>query len=155
MKLELELQNASTSADIPAVGVLTRWVRAALEGRREPAELVIRVVDEDEIAALNRSYRSKDGPTNVLSFPFEAPPPVESELIGDLVICAPVVACEAAEQGKTMQAHWAHMVVHGVLHLLGHDHASATEAAAMEDREREILAGLGYRDPYSKQPAEA
>ncbi len=112
-------------------------------------ELVIRVVDEAESSALNRDYRGRDRPTNVLSFPFEAPPPIESYLIGDLVICAPVVAREALAQGKAAKAHWAHMVVHGVLHLLGFDHPSDAEAESMEALEREIQGGLGYPDPYA------
>ena len=151
MKLELELQKVSAAADIPTDADFSRWARAALAGRRERAELVIRVVDEEEITVLNRDYRDRDRPTNVLSFPFEAPPAVESDLIGDLVICAPVVAREALDQGKAARAHWAHMVVHGVLHLLGYDHLSEAEADAMEALEREILGGLGYPDPYAIQ----
>jgi probable rRNA maturation factor len=149
MKLELEIQKVSVCQDVPAEVDFSLWARAALEGRRERAELVIRLVDEDEIAALNRDYRGKDGPTNVLSFPFEAPPPVQSDLIGDLVICAPIVAREAAQQGKVLRGHWAHIVVHGVLHLLGYDHLSKAEAEIMEGVEIEILAGLGYSDPYA------
>lgn len=148
MILDLEIQKMSAVEEIPVDEDLSLWARAALEGRRERAELVIRVVDEDEIAALNRDYRGKDGPTNVLSFPFEAPPPVESGLIGDLVICAPIVAREAVRQGKTLASHWAHMVVHGVLHLLGYDHLNDTDAEEMEGVEIEILTGLGYPDPY-------
>jgi len=149
MKLELELQRVATADAVPSAADFDRWARAALAGQRQQAELVIRVVDAEESAELNRDYRGKEGPTNVLSFPFEAPPPVESDLIGDLVICAPVVAREALEQGKSTAAHWAHMVVHGVLHLLGYDHVDEAEAATMEALEREILDRLGYGDPYA------
>jgi probable rRNA maturation factor len=149
LKLELELQRVSSADGIPTDADFSRWAQAALAGQRQRAELVIRVVDEEEITVLNRDYRYRDRPTNVLSFPFEAPPPVESDLIGDLVICAPVVAREALDQGKAAWAHWAHMVVHGVLHLLGYDHLSEAEAEAMEALEREILGGLGYPDPYA------
>ncbi len=129
---------------------IRRWVQAALaaEGRDGDAELTVRIVGEDEITELNRRYRHKDRPTNVLSFPFEAPPGVETDLLGDLVIAAPVVAREAREQGKPLTAHWAHLVVHGTLHLLGHDHQTEAEAEIMEGREIAILASLGYPDPY-------
>jgi len=129
---------------------IRRWVQATLaaEGRDGDAELTVRIVGEDEITELNRRYRHKDRPTNVLSFPFEAPPGVETDLLGDLVIAAPVVAREAREQGKPLTAHWAHLVVHGTLHLLGHDHQTEAEAEIMEGREIAILAGLGYPDPY-------
>lgn len=151
----VEIQRVCPVGPQPSDATLGRWAEAALEGRREDAELVIRIVGEAEIAALNRDYRGKDGATNVFSFPFEIPSQVPPEqidelarLIGDLVICAPVVAREAAEQGKAMDAHWAHMVVHGVLHLLGYDHAQDADAERMEGLERAILAGLGFPDPY-------
>jgi probable rRNA maturation factor len=147
--VEIEIQRVcKPEPNIPSDADLTHWGEAALAGRRGAAELVIRIVDVEEMTVLNRDYRDRDGPTNVLSFPFEAPPQVKSDLIGDLVICAPVVAREAQEQGKPSAAHWAHMVVHGVLHLLGQDHMDETGAEAMEGLEREILAGLGYPDPY-------
>ena len=125
-----------------------QWGEAALAGRRADAELVVRVVSEEESAQLNGRFRGKQGPTNVLSFPFHAPPPVPSDLLGDLVICAPVVRREAREQGKPEKAHWAHMVVHGVLHLLGYDHGTSAEAETMEQLEREVLQALGFPDPY-------
>ena len=118
-------------------------------------ELSILLVDDDRIQALNREYRRKDYPTNVLSFPFRAPPPVQSDLLGDLVICAPVVRREAAEQGKGESAHWAHMVVHGVLHLMGYDHLQEEEAEQMEALERQVLSGLGYSDPYADEGSTA
>jgi len=111
-------------------------------------EVVIRLVDEAESRQLNHDYRGIDRPTNVLSFPFEAPAEVQLPLLGDLVICAPVVAREAVEQGKAAKAHWAHMVIHGVLHLLGYDHQADDEAQQMEQRERELLYRLHFTDPY-------
>jgi len=143
----LEVQHAG-GGESPPETALRRWAEAALSGWEGPRGLVIRIVDEAESRALNRDYRGRDRPTNVLSFPFEPPPGVPSDHLGDLVICAPVVAREAAGQGKPPEAHWAHMVVHGVLHLQGLDHQNAAQAEAMEAREREILAGLGYPDPY-------
>jgi len=108
----------------------------------------VRIVDEAEITALNRQYRGKDGATNVLSFPFEAMAGVETGQLGDVVICAPVVAAEAVTQGKSLQAHWAHIVMHGVLHLLGYDHHRDAEAQEMEALETRLLASLGFPDPY-------
>lgn len=135
---------------LPDEQQLTRWATTALEGRTgfaEP-ELTIRLVAEEESHELNFEYRGKDKPTNVLSFPFEAPPEVPIELLGDLIICAQVVQQESLEQGKTAEAHWAHMVVHGCLHLLGYDHINDDEADVMENLERRILAELGFPDPY-------
>lgn len=134
---------------LPASGTLRAYAEAALAGRREDAELAIRIVDAEEGRALNRDYRDKDYATNVLSFPAELPPGVPLPVLGDLVLCAPVIAREAAEQGKPLKHHYAHMVVHGVLHLLGHDHMHEAEAEAMEAIEREVLAGLGIADPYA------
>jgi len=149
LRLELEVQRVSEAAELPTDPDLRHWAAAALAGQRAPVALVIRIVDEAESAALNRDYRHREGPTNVLSFPFVAPPPVPSPLLGDLVICAPLVVREADEQGKALPAHWAHLVVHGVLHLLGHDHLNEPDAERMEALERRILAGLGYPDPYA------
>ena len=136
---------------VPAAASFRRWVAAALRGagRRRASELSIRIVDADEGRQLNRGYRGKDYPTNVLSFPVQLPPGVDLPLIGDLVICAPVVTREAAEQGKAPRDHYAHLTVHGVLHLLGHDHAEPAQAARMEALEIRILAGLGIADPYA------
>ena len=147
--LELELQKAARAQDLPQRADFRRWAEAALADRSGRAELVIRIVGRREAAELNRRYRNKRGPTNVLSFPWEAPPGAESDLLGDLVICAPVVRQEAAERGKEARAHWAHLVVHGVLHLLGHDHQVESEAAAMESLETRILCALGFPDPYA------
>jgi probable rRNA maturation factor len=147
-RLYLDIQRASTSTQLPAERSLRRWARLALGEDAGSVSLVLRLVDEAEIRALNRDFRGCDRPTNVLSFPFEAPPGVASRLLGDLVLCAPVIESEARAQGKSSQAHWAHMVVHGVLHLLGYDHRDDREALAMEARERHLLATLGFPDPY-------
>ena len=126
-----------------------RWACAALKGlRRRRAALGVRIVGATEAASLNSRFRHKHYPTNVLSFPFEAPPGVRSELLGDLVICAPVVRREARAQGKPLRAHWAHMIVHGILHLRGYDHGNRQDAAAMENREIRILKDLGFTNPY-------
>ena len=148
MNLALDVQVALDAPGLPDEASLRRWSEAALAGRRDAAELVIRIVDESESASLNETYRRKQGPTNVLSFPFEAPPAVALDLLGDVVICAPVVLREAAVQHKSAEAHWAHMVIHGVLHLLGYDHQSDIQASTMEKIEINILTELGYPDPY-------
>jgi probable rRNA maturation factor len=148
MNLCLDIQRASAGPGIPGDDAFERWVRAALADRSLDAELSLRVVDADEITRLNRDYRGGDYATNVLSFPADLPPELELPHLGDIVICAPVVAREAAEQGKAAEAHWAHMVVHGTLHLLGHDHVDDSEAEAMEALETAILAALDYPDPY-------
>ncbi len=149
MTLELDLQIALDLPGLPTESDFRRWAEAALASAnyQKDAELTLRVVNEAEGAALNEIYRHKQGPTNVLSFPFVAPPEVESALLGDIVICAPVVLREAVVQGKTPEAHWAHLVAHGALHLLGYDH-DEEQAEAMESLEVRILAGLGYPDPY-------
>ena len=138
---------------LPSQEQVERWVAAALAGHREEAEMVVRVVTPEEGRQLNSNFRGRDYATNVLSFPFEMPPGFEEELpeLGDLVICAEVVADEAAEQGKPPEHHWAHMVVHGTLHLLGYDHMEETEALEMEETEQKILAGLGIPDPYREE----
>lgn len=148
--LQLHVSYACGRRGVPASASFTQWVEAALRGarRRKPSELAIRIVDADEGRALNRDYRGKDYATNVLSFPADLPPGLKLPLIGDLAICAPVVAREAAEQGKRPRDHWAHLTVHGVLHLLGYDHLVEAEAQAMEALETRILAGLGIADPY-------
>lgn len=123
---------------------------AVLQGRRRAAELCIRIVDAQESADLNRRFRDQDKPTNVLSFPCDAALP-EWPMLGDLVMCAPVIQCEAREQGKPAQQHWSHLVVHGVLHLLGYDHIEEGAAQEMEDIERRVLAGLAIPDPYQQR----
>ena len=147
----VHLGYAAPRRGVPAGASFRRWVAAALlgAGRRRATELSIRIVGAREGRTLNRTYRGKDDATNVLSFPAELPPGIELPLIGDLVLCAPVVAREAAEQGKAPRDHYAHLTVHGVLHLLGHDHLEAEQAARMEALEIRILAGLGIADPYA------
>ena len=147
----IDLQEASEHPHCPTLSQLTNWVDAALSRATEnnqERELTIRIVDENESQSLNKQYRGKDKPTNVLSFPFEAPAQIELDLIGDLVICAPIVEKEAKEQEKPELAHWAHMVVHGTLHLLGYDHINDREADEMEALEVNILKSLGFNDPY-------
>lgn len=136
---------------LPSAVSFRRWVEAALRGakRRKVSELSIRIVDLDEGRSLNRDYRGKDYATNVLSFPVELPPGVASPLIGDLAICALVVLREATEQRKLARDHWAHMTIHGVLHLLGYDHLDDRDAELMEALETRVLAGLGIADPYA------
>lgn len=151
--LRLDLQRA-VRARSPTAASFRRWALAALGSHRRPVELSIRVVGEAESRRLNARYRGKDYATNVLSFPCEAPP-LSTPPLGDVVICARVVAREAKAQGKSVEAHWAHMVVHGVLHLLGYDHVRAKEAARMEARETGILARLGYPDPYQSPQGKA
>ena len=118
----IEVQYAVASEALPSADEIRHWVSHALQGRGDDVELVVRIVDEAEMTALNQRYRGKSGVTNVLSFPYEPLPGVSSRLLGDIVVCAPVVAEEAVRQGKSLDAHWAHLVMHGVLHLLGHDH---------------------------------
>ncbi|WP_426285243.1 rRNA maturation RNase YbeY [Luteibacter sp. E-22] len=141
---------ATSRRGVPAPASFRRWVEAALKGarRRKATEVSIRIVDADEGRALNLQYRGRDYATNVLSFPADLPPGLNLPLIGDLVICAPVVAREAAEQGKRLADHWAHLTIHGTLHLLGYDHIEEAEAEAMEGLETRVLAGLGIADPY-------
>lgn len=136
-------------AGLPSAQSLRRFAEAALAGRRDDGEMSIRVVDTEEGQALNRDYRQRDYATNVLSFPAELPPGVPLPLLGDLVLCAPIIAREAAEQDKPLKHHYAHMVVHGVLHLLGFDHIEDPDAEHMEALEREVLAALGVPDPYA------
>lgn len=152
-ELCLDLQVASVASDLPSSEQIERWAARALQGRRDEAELSVRIVDADESQELNAQYRHQDKPTNVLSFPADLPPELELPLLGDLVICAPVVAREAAEQQKTLAAHWAHMVVHGTLHLLGYDHIEDDEAEMMEQLETDILLDLGFPAPYETPDA--
>lgn len=136
---------------VPSATSFRRWVAAAANGarRHKPIELAIRLVDNKEGHELNHRYRHRDYATNVLSFPAELPPGLKLALLGDLVICAPVVAREAAEQGKPLRDHYAHLTVHGVLHLLGYDHEKSADAQRMEALEIRILAALGIADPYA------
>lgn len=134
--------------NLPPLLDFKRWATASLRPNTTARELTIRLVDEAESHKLNLTYRGKDRPTNVLSFPFECPPNVPLPLLGDLVICRQVVEREAQEQQISAYAHWAHMVVHGVLHLQGFDHIAEDEAKEMESLETAIMQSLGFADPY-------
>jgi probable rRNA maturation factor len=140
-KLKLSIQNASNGKNLPTPSQLRQWAKAAL---RVESEVVIRIVDELEARALNSQYRAKDYATNVLTFPLSEEP----ILMGDIIICAPVVAAEAAAQNKSIEAHFAHLTVHGMLHLSGFDHETEPQAELMEALEVQILAKLGYANPY-------
>ncbi|PZW67713.1 putative rRNA maturation factor [Pseudomonas sp. URMO17WK12:I1] len=148
--IELDLQVASQAGHLPAEADFKAWCAIALRQRSADSELTIRLVDEGEGRELNRTWRGKDYATNVLSFPADVPDELlDIPLLGDLVICVPVVEREAVEQGKTLDAHWAHLVIHGCLHLLGYDHIEDEEAEEMEGLERILLAELGHPDPYA------
>jgi len=155
--IDVQLQFASQSKNLPDSKHMEDWVRQSCPDE-DQVSVGIRIVDEEESAHLNEQYRHKPGSTNVLSFPFESPflpddldEDALEDFLGDLVICAPVVEVEAEQQGKTLEAHWAHMVVHGVLHLQGYDHIETAQAEQMEDIERHILEGLGFPNPYQDE----
>ena len=148
-KMIIDLQIAcEQETGLPTVKQIEQWATAAVQPQSDEVEMTVRIVDEAESHELNLNYRGKDRPTNVLSFPFECPDEVELPLLGDLVICRQVVEREAQEQDKPVMAHWAHMVVHGSLHLLGYDHIEDDEAEEMESLETQIMTGLGFADPY-------
>ena len=145
----VDLQIATENIDgLPTEEQIVQWATAAVQPEGDEVEMTVRIVDEAEGHELNLTYRGKDRPTNVLSFPFECPDEVELPLLGDLVICRQVVEREAAEQEKPLMSHWAHMVVQGSLHLLGYDHIEDNEAEEMESLETQIMQGLGFDDPY-------
>jgi probable rRNA maturation factor len=148
MTVTVDIQLASAAKSIPALADMERWVNAAVNDSLDTAEVSIRIVDEDEITALNSTYRKKSASTNVLSFPADLPDEIDIPLLGDIIICAPVVEREAAEQQKEIGAHWAHMLIHGTLHLLGYDHAQDQEASEMEAKETNILQALDFPPPY-------
>jgi probable rRNA maturation factor len=147
MRIELDVQRATSFEPLPADRQFERWVKAALR-KRPAAVLTIRIVDREEMQQLNRNFRGKDAPTNVLSFAAGLPDAVDLPLLGDVVLCAPLVAEEARLQNKPPEAHWAHLTIHGVLHLLGHDHQDTEEAARMEGEEITLLESLGIPNPY-------
>lgn len=152
MNVTVDIQFASTEP-VPRKAEIRGWVAAALARTgQENKEISMRLVDIDEMTSLNRTYCGKPGPTNVLSFPSNLPAAIDLPLLGDIVICAPVVRAEAAEQDKSIASHWAHMTVHGTLHLLGYDHIDADDASAMEALESLILADLNYPCPYRSEP---
>jgi len=152
MQVEFEVQRATTSKDTPGDSQFRQWVNAVPLGHDHGLNLSIRLVDEDEARRFNREYREKDYATNVLSFPAELPEGLPVEMrrsqLGDILICVPVVEREAQQQKRPLADHWAHLTIHGVLHLLGYDHEQADEAAIMESLETEILKCLGVSDPY-------
>jgi probable rRNA maturation factor len=148
LRVSLSIQRVVRSKSIPSDTLLRRYARAGLAQLDDKIALTIRLVSEAESQQLNARYRGKDQPTNVLSFPSEAAPDFATPYLGDLVICAKVVQKEAKEQGKKLNHHWAHMVVHGCLHLLGYDHIKNRDADEMETLERSILAELNIPDPY-------
>lgn len=150
MKLNLTVRYGLDRRGLPSINSLRRYARAALTGvRRRAVSVDMHLVGRRESAQLNARYRGKQGPTNVLSFPFDPPQGARSTLLGDIVVCAPVVQREAHAQGKREAAHWAHMVVHGIMHLRGYDHQTDQDAAVMERREARILKSLGFPDPYA------
>ena len=150
MTLEIDIQNDDDLAGVPETVLLSTWVEAALQKQFDTLEQTIRIVDKVECRTLNAQYRGKDTPTNVLSFPSETQH-LDYQYLGDLVICAPIVAEEADAQGKLVNAHWAHLVVHGMLHLQGLDHENEVDADKMEALEIKILSTLGYGNPYNNE----
>lgn len=149
MNLQVDI-DGNSSEPTPDEGDIRRWIQAALAQHPNDAEVSVRLVDIEEMSELNQAYRGKHGPTNVLSFPADLPPELALPLLGDIVVCAPVVRSEAGEQDKPVDAHWAHMLIHGTLHLLGHDHIEESEAEIMEALETRILNSLNYPCPYTQ-----
>ncbi|MGR4067494.1 rRNA maturation RNase YbeY [Halomonas sp. LR3S48] len=152
----VDLQLATAGEELPEQAELEAWVNAVLVRFPQETrhEVTVRIVDCEEGQGLNRDYRGRDKPTNVLSFPFDGPPGLTLPLLGDLVLCHPVVVAEAREQAKRLLDHYAHLVIHGMLHLLGHDHLEEAEAERMEALEREILADFAIADPYAPLPGD-
>ena len=148
MRIKIDLQNEEALAGLPDQDDFAAWIDAALMQKFDNLEHTIRVVSETESQALNLQYRRKDAPTNILSFAADSDY-LDYECLGDLVICAQIVEQEAQQQGKSLQAHWAHMVVHGMLHLQGYDHQNINETDEMEALEAKILSTLGYSNPYN------
>lgn len=146
----IHIQLAADDVYVPKRSLLRKWASAALNRKIKAGEITLRIVDDNEMRELNETYRQKKGLTNVLSFPFTTHDAVELEtpILGDIVICAAVVNREAEEQNKSPDAHWAHMIIHGIFHLLGYDHVEDREAAIMESLEIEIMQQLGYENPY-------
>lgn len=144
----VEIQAVFVSPAQPDSGQIQHWIDTALSDYPQDTEIVVRIVDGTESAELNKLYRHKEGPTNILSFPVDLPEGVDLDLLGDLVVCAPVLEREALEQHKVLTDHWAHIIIHGVLHLLGYDHIEASDAEIMEDKEIAILQKLNISNPY-------
>lgn len=146
----LEFQLVSKSNQLPVQALFKKWIDAVLKETTQNSEIVIRVVDEEEMILFNEQYRGKEGATNILSFPFDPPDGVNSDLLGDLLVCAPVVEREAHQQNKELEHHWAHMIVHGVLHLIGYDHINDVDAEEMENLEKKILESIKIDNPYEE-----
>ncbi|MGD9662572.1 MAG: rRNA maturation RNase YbeY [Porticoccaceae bacterium] len=149
MAITIDIDNASGSDEVPPAPTMRRWIRAALKPYRTEAELSVQIVSEDEMLSINQQFRHKASATNVLSFPADIPDFIDIPLLGDIVICADVVNREAREQQKTLEAHWAHMLIHGSLHLLGYDHINEEDAEEMEALETRIITTLGFPPPYA------
>jgi probable rRNA maturation factor len=148
--LTLDIDNRSTCDDVPSEEEMRRWLLSFLDKHRTESIIALSLVSATEIQQLNQTYRKKNKPTNVLSFPAELPPGISYALLGDIIICPSVLADEAVAQGKPLIAHWAHLLIHGTLHLLGYDHTEKDEATIMESYEIEILHGLGFANPYGE-----
>ena len=148
MTVQVEVIYSISRKDNPSEESFKKWVKAAMGERKKSGSVVINIIDEVEMTTLNNTYRKKNKPTNVLSFPSQLPEPFRGDELGDIAICASVVEREAIEQKKEPTAHWAHMVVHGVLHLLGYDHESEEDAIKMERIETDILNEMGFKDPF-------
>lgn len=142
----IEVQFAADGQHCPSAPQIILWAQTALE--KQVADLTIRIVESTEIQSLNEEFRAKSTPTNVLSFPSDIPPELGLAYLGDVAVCAEIVNSEALEQGKTNDSHWAHMIIHGVLHLRGFDHIQNTDADVMEALEIDLLADLGFNNPY-------
>jgi len=151
MAVVIDIENNSDSEDVPEPSSMRCWLSAALPPEMTDAEICVQLVNEIEMARLNSQFRNKATPTNVLSFPAELPEDIDIPLLGDIAVCTQVVNRESAEQGKSMNAHWAHMLVHGALHLLGYDHIEDSDAECMEALETDIITGLGFPPPYQLQ----
>ncbi len=150
-ELTTVIQNVSVEEGIPDSALIAEWASAAYKKvGTEEAELTVRIVDEKDGRELNQRYRNKRGATNVLSFPFEDPPQIKTNILGDIVVCAPVLSREAVNQGRPLTAHWAHLVVHGVLHLCGYVHDHERDAVRMQRLESEIIEQLGFPNPYKE-----
>jgi probable rRNA maturation factor len=147
----LDFQIVSKSLSVPAQLLFNKWVDAVLQDESQNSEIVIRIVDEQEMIQYNEQYRRKIGSTNILSFPFDPPKGVDSDLLGDLLICAPVIEAESQQQNKELEHHWAHMIVHGVLHLIGYNHLDELEAEEMEAIEIKILRSIKIDNPYEEK----
>jgi len=146
--VHIEVQYHSAETPLPTKKILQKWVNTVMVNPKSDMEITLRIVDKEESYALNFQFRGKDKPTNVLSFPYDPIPELPAHIVGDIVLCAPVIKEEAAQQQKALEAHWAHMVIHGCLHLLGYDHETSEQAGVMEPMEITLLNTLGFANPY-------